>query len=108
MLFREMGRPIGSLNREKPFKIALQIALRARPQSLRRIADQLIDRAEQGDLAYIRELVDRLDGKAAQAIDYGEISPRRLTDEQLEAIAAGALTEDLLALPPPPEFSDSK
>jgi hypothetical protein len=35
-----MGRPIGSLNREKPFKTALQIALRERPQSLRRIANQ--------------------------------------------------------------------
>jgi hypothetical protein len=32
-----------------------------------------------------------------------------LTDSQLEEIIAGALgEEDLPALPPPPEFSDSK
>jgi ribosomal protein L17 len=85
------------------------MALRSRPVALRRIANKLLDKAEQGDLAAAREVIDRTDGKAIQATDYGDLSPRRLTDEQLEAIAAGALTEkDLLALPPPPEFSDSK
>jgi hypothetical protein len=62
-----MGRPIGSVNREKPFNDALRIALRGDPLRLRRIADKLATLAEGGDLAAIRELADRLDGKPLQA-----------------------------------------
>ena len=62
-----MGRPIGSVNREKPFNDALRIALRGDPLRLRRIAEKLAEKAEDGDLAAIRELADRLDGKPAQA-----------------------------------------
>ena len=43
-----MGRPIGSMNREKSFKVALQMALRERPHSQRLIANRLIDEAEEG------------------------------------------------------------
>jgi hypothetical protein len=57
------------VNREKPFNDALRIALRSRPLALRRVADQLLDKAEQGNLAYIHELIDRLDGKPAQVVD---------------------------------------
>jgi len=35
--------------------------VRARPQSLPLIANRLIDKAEEGDLASIRELIDRLE-----------------------------------------------
>ena len=103
-----MGRPIGSMNREKPFNDALRIALRARPQSLRRIADKLIDKGEEGDLPSIGELVDRLDGKATQAIECADVPIERLTDEQLLAIAAGGVPDnDMMpkALPPPRKFS---
>src|SRR6187402_314095 len=62
-----MGRPIGSVNREKPFNDALRIALRGDPLRLRRIAEKLAEKAEEGDLAAIRELADRLDGKPLQA-----------------------------------------
>jgi hypothetical protein len=62
-----VGRPIGSVNREKPFNDALRIALRGDPLRLRRIAEKLAEKAEDGDLAAIRELADRLDGKPAQA-----------------------------------------
>jgi hypothetical protein len=93
-----MGRPVGSINRERPFNEALRIALRQRHHSLRRVADRLIDKAEEGDLPSIRELIDRLDGKAVQAVDYGPITIERLTDAQLHAIASGM---DPLALPPP-------
>jgi hypothetical protein len=78
---------------------ALHMALRERPQSLRLIANRLIDKAEEGDIPSIRELIDRLDGKAVQAIDCGPITVERLTDAQLDAIASGVL--DPLALPPP-------
>jgi hypothetical protein len=58
-----MGRPIGSSNREKPFNEALRIALRGDPLRLRRIADRLAEKAEGGDIAAIREIADRLDGR---------------------------------------------
>ena len=48
----------------------------------------------------------RGDGKAVQAIDYGEVSVEQLTDAQLNAIAAGGLIErELPALPPPRKLS---
>ena len=68
-----MGRPIGSVNREKPFNDALRIALRGDPLRLRRIAEKLAEKAEEGDLGAIRELADRLDGKPPQA-HTGEVS----------------------------------
>ena len=58
-----MGRPIGSVNREKPFNDALRIALRGNPLRLRRIVEKLTEKAEDGDLAAIREVADRLDGR---------------------------------------------
>ena len=101
-----MGRPIGSLNRQKPFRDALNVALHSRPVALRRIADKLLDSAERGDLAAAREVIDRLDGKAVQAVDYGEVSVEQLTDAQLYAIAAGEFIErELPALPPPRKLS---
>jgi hypothetical protein len=92
-----MGRPIGSLNREKVFNQALLIELRSNPLALRRIAAKLVEKAEEGELAAIREIADRLDGKPAQVIDRGDVPVRELTDE-----AAGALPEreEILLLPP--------
>src|ERR1700751_3280816 len=99
-----MGRPIGSVNREKPFTDALRIALRSRPLALRRVADQLLDKAEQGNLAYIHELIDRLDGKPAQVIDQRDVPAEQLSDAELHLIASGALsrsrTPDILLIPP--------
>ena len=106
-----MGRPIGSPNKQKAFNDALRVAVRGRPLCLRRVADKLIDGAEQGDLAYIRELADRLDGRPAQAIEHGHVPITELTDAQLYEIAAGALRDegDLLpkALPPPRKVGTS-
>jgi hypothetical protein len=45
-----MGRPVGSGNRERPFNDALRIALRSHPLRLRRIAEKLTEKAEEGDL----------------------------------------------------------
>ena len=100
-----MGRPIGSLNREKPFNQALLMTLRSNPVALRRIAAKLVEKAEEGELAAIREIADRLDGKAPQAMEVGDVPLGRLTDEQLNAIAAGALheREEILLLPPAPK-----
>ncbi|MET4331389.1 hypothetical protein ABIB80_007249 [Bradyrhizobium sp. i1.15.2] len=84
-----MGRPIGSVNREKPFNDALRIALRNRPLALRRVADRLIDKAEEGNLAYIHELIDRLDGKPVQVVDRQDVPIHELSDVELYRIAAG-------------------
>ena len=86
-----MGRPIGSSNREKPFNDALRIALRGDPLRLRRIAEKLATLAEEGDLAAIRELADRLDGKPAQVIDRRDALIEELTDAELHLIASGGL-----------------
>ena len=97
-----MGRPVGSINRERPFNEALRIALCQRPHSLRRVADRLIDKAEEGDLPSIRELIDRLDGRTVQQVDCGPIEIEQLTNTQLHAIASGV---DPLALPPPDKLT---
>ena len=102
-----MGRPIGSMNREKPFNQALLIELRSNPLAMRRIAAKLIERAEEGELVAIREIADRLDGKPTQVTDWRDLPIDQLTDEQLLAIAAGALPEreemKVLLLPPAPK-----
>ena len=102
-----MGRPIGSLNREKPFNQALLMTLRSNPVALRRIAAKLVEKAEDGELAAIREIADRLDGKPVQMLDRRDVPLNRLTDEELLAIAAGGLPEHedakVLLLPPGPK-----
>jgi hypothetical protein len=55
-----MGRPIGSMNRQKPFNDALLMTLRSNPLALRRISAKWVEKAEEGDLAAIREIADRL------------------------------------------------
>ena len=82
------------------------MALHERPHSLRRIANRLLDKAEEGDLASIHELVDRLDGRPPQTIDRDVlIEARLLTDAELNAIASGGRTEDeaeVKVIPPMP------
>jgi hypothetical protein len=99
-----VGRPIGSVNREKPFSDALRLALRSRPLALRRVADQLLDKAEQGNLAYIHELIDRLDGKPTQAIDQQDLPAERLSTAELHRIASGGRSQaelpKVLLIPP--------
>ena len=62
--------------------------------ALRRIADQLLDRAEGGDLAAAREIIDRLDGRAAQTVEYGDLPVSELTDAQLHEIACRSWDEN--------------
>jgi 1,6-anhydro-N-acetylmuramate kinase len=67
-----MGRPIGSVNRQKPFTDMLRVALLSGGgRRLRIICEKLAEKAEQGDIQAIREVGDRLDGKAVQAIERG-------------------------------------
>ena len=103
-----MGRPIGSVNRQKPFNDALLMTLRSDPMALCRIAAKLIERAQEGDLAAIREIADRLDGKPVPAIDLRDVPVKQLTDAQLLFFAAGGLPEcadtaNVLLIPPGPK-----
>ena len=72
-----MGRPPGSQNKDKPFRDAIRMEAAAAelgqecvaPKgSLRWIARQLLNRAGE-ETAGAREIGDRLDGKAAQAVE---------------------------------------
>jgi len=66
------------------------------PHRLRAIAEKLIEKAEQGDLQAIREIADRLDGKATQAIEHSDVRPlRQMSDRELLAIAQGGSPEPL-------------
>ena len=63
------GRPAGSQNKDKPFRDALRLVIadaEDNPRKLRRIAETLFDEAARGDVAAIKEIADRLDGKVAQ------------------------------------------
>jgi hypothetical protein len=92
-----MGRPIGSVNREKPFADALRMEICAGndPRHLRAIARKLFEKALDGDLQAIREIADRLDGKPAQAIERGNASVEVLSDRELFAIIRGGSCEPL-------------
>ena len=105
-----MGRPIGSVNRQKPFNDALRIALRGDPLRLRRIADKLATLAEEGDLGAIRELADRLDGRPVQVVDRHDAAIEELSDADLQLIASGGLQRSgqptALLMPPAPKDKD--
>lgn len=53
---------------------ALRRAIKRReekdPQALERLADVLLRKADDGDMAALKELGDRLDGKAAQQVTH--------------------------------------
>jgi hypothetical protein len=100
-----MGRPIGSVNRQKPFANALKVALLSGGgRRLRAIADRLCEKAEQGDLKAIKQVADRLDGRPPQAIEHGNVSAEVLSDRELFAIIRGGsvLDEAAQICGPPP------
>lgn len=91
------GAPEGNTNSCKNNRLWAETIRRAivqsDPERLRRIAESLLNKAEDGDLAAIKELGDRLDGKAKQQVELSgglEITKRAedLTDDELAAIAA--------------------
>jgi len=65
-----MGRPLGSPNKDKPWAEALRMVVfrddKDGRRRLLRIAEKCADEAENGDMQAIREIGDRLDGRAAQ------------------------------------------
>jgi len=76
-------------HREKPFRQALWMEIKALDAgqtnnypkgSLRSVAQALLFRAADGDIAAIREVADRIDGKVPQAIGGSdELAPQHIT-----------------------------
>ena len=66
------GAPEGNQNSSKSNRLWGETIKRAvlaqDPEKLRKIADKLIEMAAAGDLAAMKELGDRIDGKAAQSV----------------------------------------
>lgn len=66
------GAPEGNTNSSKNNRLwgnTIRRALaQSNPDRLRNIAEALLKKAEEGDLGAIKEIGDRLDGKAAQSL----------------------------------------
>ena len=63
------GQP-GNQNaaKQRLFYDKLRLVLTQEPHRLRSIAEQLVKKAEEGEPWAIKELIDRVDGKAHQAV----------------------------------------
>ena len=69
------GNANSGRRQEKPFRDALRMEIAAAgpdQKALREIAAKLLELAVSGDLAAIREVADRTDGKVAQAVIGGD------------------------------------
>jgi len=67
-----VGAPLGNKNgtKNRPWAEAVNRALLAEDgKKLRALADKLIDKALEGDVAALKEIGDRVDGKPMQAIE---------------------------------------
>lgn len=60
---------------DKQIRDALLGALRQNPERLKRAAEKIWDKAEEGDLASFKEIADRIDGKAVQPISGDDENP---------------------------------
>jgi hypothetical protein len=66
------GNKNSGRRQEKPFRDALRMeiaALQDDRKGLRKVARKLIEMAEDGEIAAIKELADRADGKAVQMVE---------------------------------------
>ncbi len=70
-LINPVGAPLGNVNHKKgkPFQDALRRAIAQNPQKVRNIVDKVLDMAEEGEAWAVKEIADRLDGKAVQATE---------------------------------------
>lgn len=87
--------------REKPWVHALRMELAAGGEdhkSLRQIAKVVIAQAKSGDLAAVKEIAERLDGKALQTMEshnvneyvFAEVPKTDNKDEWTQSLAAAA------------------
>lgn len=92
-----MGAPQGNTNgakKNRAWRDTLRREATKDPEKLRKIALALFEKALDGDIAAIKELGDRLDGKAVQAIvgdsehDPVKINLSGLDNSDLEKLAS--------------------
>lgn len=69
----------GKRMEKKAFE-ALSMEVARDPKRLRRIANVLLNKAEEGDMPAIKEVFDRLDGKPAQTVDMNVEDKRTAAD----------------------------
>jgi hypothetical protein len=72
-----MAAPIGNSNaaKGKMFYEKLRKCLVQEPHRLDKIVNQLVTQAELGESWAVKEIIDRLDGKAVQVLENGDGSP---------------------------------
>jgi hypothetical protein len=92
------GAPEGNTNSSRDNRLWRNTIQRAIAQGngerLRAIAEKLLDKAAEGDMAAIKELGDRLDGKASQQVMLsGSVGVHQLTDDELDRAIAKAASE---------------
>lgn len=91
------GAPEGNKNSSKTNRLwgetIRRAALHNDAEKLRKIADKLFDLAEQGDMAAIREIGDRIDGKPAQVIAGDAENPINLIGEIRRVIVKSGNTD---------------
>jgi hypothetical protein len=83
------GAPIGNQNGKKGklFYNQLRVALvQEDSRKLRTIAQKLVDAAEQGEPWAIKEVIDRVDGKAVQATEISGVDGEAIELKQIEFI----------------------
>jgi hypothetical protein len=83
------GAPIGNQNGKKGklFYNHLRVALvQEDSRKLRTIAQKLVDAAEQGEPWAIKEVIDRVDGKAVQATEISGADGNAIEISQIEFV----------------------
>jgi hypothetical protein len=83
------GAPVGNQNGKKGklFYNQLRIALvQEDSRKLRTIAQKLVDAAEQGEPWAVKEIMDRVDGKAVQSTEISGVDGNAIELKQIEFV----------------------
>lgn len=88
------GAPKGNTNATKAKRLSSVLQRRMEERKDEdNLMNVLLDKALEGDLPAIKEVFDRIDGKAKQSIDIADVSTQRaneLTDDELTDIATSS------------------
>jgi hypothetical protein len=91
------GAPEGNQNAAKSkrlFNSALKRALTQKPERVEAIVEKLITLAEGGEQWAVKELIDRVDGKAPQPVVGGDDEDNPLRVEKIERVIVRAQASD--------------
>lgn len=91
------GAPEGNQNAAKSkrlFNSALKRVLTQSPERVEAIVQKLIGLAEQGESWAVKELIDRVDGKAPQPVTGGDEDDSPLRIEKIERVIVRAQSSD--------------